>query len=311
MGFDAINHDDVRALHTQYSGIFQAAYDGGVSAAVIGKCATEAPSNSTDNTYGWMGKLPKVSEWVGERTIHRLTGHGFKIINKKFELSVAVSRDDIDDDNLGQFTPAFRMMGEEVAAHPDELLFDRMMDGHNSTAPCFDEQNFFDTDHPVDMFDPANTDTQSNYKTSTTLTQDNLFAMRALMAQFKGENNRPLRVMPNLLVVPPALEKAARIILAANTISTGGTNVSQGLMDYIVVPELGGETTLDKTWYLLDTRKAIKPFIHQVRRRPELVAKFDIADENVCMRDEYLWLASGRYNVGYGPWFLALKAVGS
>ena len=308
MGFDAITNDDVRALHTQYSGIYQAAYD--AAEIIHPQITTPTPSNSADNTYGWMAKLPKMREWLGERVVHRLAGHGFKIANKKFELTLAVSRDDFDDDNLGQYTPVARSIGEEAAKHPDDLLFDRMINGHLATAECFDGQNFFDTDHPIDMFDSASA-TQSNYITSSTLSQDNLFANRALMAAFKGENGRPLRVMPNVLVVPPALEKLARTILAANTVSTGGENISANLMGYIVVPELGGDATNDKTWYLLDTRKAIRPFVFQTRRKTEFVQKFDMNDENVVMRDEYLWAASGRYNVGYGPWFLAMKCVGS
>lgn len=309
MGFDAITPDDIRALNTQFSGIFQGAYE--AAEIYYPGLTTRAPSNSKDNTYGWMAKLPKMREWLGERVVHRLASHGFRIENKKFELTLAVSRDDFDDDNLGVYTPVAMGIGEEAAKHPDDLLFAMMIDGHNATATCFDGQNFFDTDHPVDQFDADNTDTQSNYITSSTLSLTNLFANRALMAAFKGENGRPLRSVPDVLVVPPALEKLGREILVASTVSTGGTNVAQGMMKLIVVPELGGDATNDKTWYLLDTRKAIKPFVFQTRRPTEFVQKFDASDDNVVMRDEYLWAASGRYNVGYGPWFLAMKCVGS
>jgi phage major head subunit gpT-like protein len=310
MGFKAITPAIIRALNTQYSGIYQSAYDAAVP--MYPQLTTFAPSSSKDNTYGWMAKLPKMREWIGERTVHRLAGHGFQIVNKKFELTLAVDRDDYDDDNLGQYTPVTQAIGEEARKHPDTLLFDLMKDGHLATATCFDGQNFFDTDHPEDSFDPANATTYSNYRTSMTLSDTNLFAMRAAMAGFAGENGRPFGVVPDVLVVPPALEKVALETVVAATVSTGGTNVGSSLgMRVLVVPELGGTTTLDKTWYLLDTRRAIKPFVYQLRRPTVFVQKFAETDQNVVMMDEYLWAASGRYNVGYGPWFLALKAVGS
>jgi phage major head subunit gpT-like protein len=310
MGFKAITPAIVRALHTQYNGIYQKAYDEAVPR--YPEITTFAPSTSKDNTYGWMAKIPQMREWIGERHVHRLAGHGFKIVNKKFELTLAVDRDDYDDDNLGQYTPVTAAIGEEARKHPDTLLFDLMINGHTADAECFDGQNFFDTDHPEDLFDESNATTYSNYRTSMTLSDTNLFAMRAAMAGFCGENGRPLRVVPNLLVVPPALEKTALDIVVAATVSTGGANVASTLgMKVMVVEELGGDSTKDKTWYLLDTRKAIKPFVYQLRRPTAFVQKFSESDQNVVMLDEYLWAASGRYNVGYGPWFLALKAVGS
>lgn len=308
MAFDALTPTSLRALNTQFSGIYQSAYD--AATPFYEGFTTRAPSNSKSNTYGWMAKLPKMREWLGERVVNRLASRGFVIENKKFELTLAVSRDDFDDDNLGVYTPVAAAIGEEARKHPDDLLIDLMNNGHLSTATCFDGQNFFDTDHPVNMDDPASA-VQSNYRTSTTLSSTTFFEMRAAMAGFLGDNGRPLGCQGVVLVVPPALEKVALETVAAATVSTGGANVAYQLAKVVVIPELGGTTTKDKTWYLLDTRKMIKPFVFQDRRKTAFVQKFSESDENVLMRDEYLWAASGRYNIGYGPWFLAMKMVGS
>lgn len=206
--------------------------------------------------------------------------------------------------------PVAAGIGEAARTHPDDLLFDLMNNGHLSSAVCHDGQNFFDTDHPVSLED-SSLGTQSNYRTSMTLDATNFFTMRAAMAGFKGDSGRNLRVVGTTLVVPPALEKVARETVAAATVSTGGANVAYQLADVVVANELGGDATKDKTWYLLDTRKVIKPFVYQVRRPTTFVQKFSETDDNVLMRDEYLWAATGRYNLGYGPWFLAMKCVGS
>jgi phage major head subunit gpT-like protein len=308
MGFNAITPADIRALNTQFSGAFKGAYD--TTEVQHPKLTTLAPSNSKDNTYGWMAKLPKMREWLGERVVHRLAAHSFKITNRKFELTLAVDRDDFDDDNLGVYLPVATAIGEQARKHPDDLLWELMIDGHNATAECFDGQNFFDTDHPVNVND-SSLGTQSNYRTSMTLDATNFFAMRAAMSQFKGDDGRPMGIIGKTLVVPSALEKVARETVAAATVSTGGTNVAYNLAEVIVVPELGGDTTKDKTWYLLDTSRSVRPFINQVRRATTFVAKMNPSDDNVIYNDEFLWAASGRYNMGYGPWFLAMKMVGS
>lgn len=61
-------------------------------------------------------------------------------------------------------------------------------------------------------------------------------------------------------------------------------------------------------WYLLDTSKAIKPFIVQKRRDYAFVAKTDVRDDNVFNGNEFVWGADGRLNVGFGLWQLAYKS---
>jgi len=309
MGMLAITPAVIRALNTTFSGIFRTAYQSTV--LFYTDLVTVAPSSSKSNTYGWMKKIPSMRKWVGERVIHGLASHGYQIENEDYELTLGVDRNDFKDDNLGQYDPLTRMLGEQAAKHPQQLLIDLLDNGHLSTAICFDGQNFFDTDHPVSAED-SSLGTQSNYRTSTTLDATNFFAMRAAMAGFKGEDDKPMGVIPNVLLVPPLLEKTALELVAAATVSTGGTNVAALTnMKVIVVPELGGTTAKDKTWYLLDTRQVLRPFIHQKREEVRLVAQTDVTDENVMMHKQYLWGVDGRYALGYGPWFLALKAVGS
>ena len=109
--------------------------------------ATVVPSSTAENTYGWLGKMPAMREWIGPRVIHGLKEHGYTIRNKPFEMTIGVDRDDIEDDNLGIYDPMFTNMGEGVAAHPDELSFGLLSKGFSEK--CYDGQYFFDSDHPV------------------------------------------------------------------------------------------------------------------------------------------------------------------
>lgn len=64
----------------------------------------------------------------------------------------------------------------------------------------------------------------------------------------------------------------------------------------------GGAST---PWFLLDTSKAIKPFIFQRRRDYQFVAMDDPNDDNVFRRKEFQYGVDARVNVGYGLWQMA------
>ena len=111
------------------------------------RIATSVPSSSASNTYSWLGQFPTFREWVGERVLKNMAAHGYSITNKKFESSVGVPRDSIEDDEIGVFKPLFSEMGRASTAHPDELVFGLLKAG--LTTLCYDGQFYFDTDHPV------------------------------------------------------------------------------------------------------------------------------------------------------------------
>lgn len=109
--------------------------------------AMTVPSNNRSEDYAWLGNLPNMREWFGGRVINNLSAYGFTITNRKFEATVSVERTDFEDDRLGVHKPAMAEMGSMARRHPDELVFGLLKDGF--TAPAYDGQAFFDTDHPV------------------------------------------------------------------------------------------------------------------------------------------------------------------
>lgn len=128
---------------------FSAAYQGGLDQAPsqYQMIATTVPSSTGEQRYGWLGKVPSMREWVGQRALQNIAEHDYSIRNKTWESTIPVGREDIEDDNLGQYQPLFAEMGRAVGALPDQLCFGAFKDGFNQ--PCYDRQNYFDTDHPV------------------------------------------------------------------------------------------------------------------------------------------------------------------
>ena len=44
------------------------------------RIATEVPSSSASNTYGWLSDLPEIKEWIGERQLAVLSQQGYTVI---------------------------------------------------------------------------------------------------------------------------------------------------------------------------------------------------------------------------------------
>ena len=109
--------------------------------------ATLVPSGSGANTYGWLSQFPQFREWVGDRVIKDMKEHGYQIVNRHFESSVGLNRNQIEDDNIGVYSPLFQEMGRAAAAFPDELIRDVILGAE--VGLCYDGQPFFDTEHPV------------------------------------------------------------------------------------------------------------------------------------------------------------------
>lgn len=71
-----------------------------------------------------------------------------------------------------------------------------------------------------------------------TLSAANYGAARAALTGMRGDHGRPLGLMPNLLVVPPSLESAARKILNSEYGPGGETNEWKGTAELLVSPWL-------------------------------------------------------------------------
>jgi len=58
-------------------------------------------------------------------------------------------------------------------------------------------------------------------------------------------------------------------------------------------------------WYLLDTSRAVRPLIWQMRQTAQFTALDSPTDSNTFMKKQFLYGVDYRGNAGYGPWQLA------
>lgn len=288
---------NVKELDRGFSKIFESSRTG--TPEFGSQVAMTIPSVHKTEIYSFMKRLLAMREWVGPRLIDNLENYEYLLTNKKYEKTIGVPVDDIEDDNLGVYDIKFQEMGRLATKWPDQLIKTVMQNG--TTALGFDGQPFFSTTHDLDP-----DGNQSNNFTSTALNANNFNTVWAAMASYTGEDGEPLGVMPTRLVVPPQLFKAAKEIVSAGLVGGGDTNVQQGMAEVIVVPELANEPTV---WYLMDVATPVKPFLFQLRQAPRLTAKTALTDDNVFEQDQFLWGMKARGVAGYGPWWLCARCI--
>lgn len=289
----------VRALRVDLHREFRGAFD--TTQVIYPELATTIPSNSARNDYTWATNSPVMREWLGSRVVQNLGSFVYSVPNKDWEMTIGVRRNDIEDDNLAFYATDARAYGESARLHPDQLLFDLLKNGQ--AQPCFDGQYFFDTDHPVNGSDTA-AGVYSNYFTGRPLTAANYEFVRSQTVALKGANGRSMGLTMDTLVVGPALYVQARRIVEIQVDAAGAGNPNAGTARVLMIPELEGND-----WYMLTTRRAIKPFIFQTRRPLTFVTKNAITDEVVLIENEVRFYADARYNMAYSLPFLAVKAT--
>jgi len=140
-----INSATISALTTGFNASFNQAF--AATESYVDKIASIVPSLSKEDNYSWIGSMPSMREWVGQREISNPEAFVYSIKNRTFESTVAVNREDIEDDRFGVYGPLFQQLGSLARTHPDELIFGLMKSGFAER--CYDGQYFFDTDHAV------------------------------------------------------------------------------------------------------------------------------------------------------------------
>lgn len=295
-----VNQGSLREIYSSFNTVFNKTYE--ETTVLYPKIAMEVPSEASDENYAWLGSMPSMREWVGDRLIRNLTVHTYTIKNKLFEKTVAVSRNDIEDDKIGVYKPMVQDLAESARKLPDKLVFGLLPRAFEELG--YDKVSFVSDAHPF-LFS-SKKGTQSN-KGTEKLTPTSYGAARSAMMSLFDDEGEPLYIVPDLLVVSPQNEAAARHIVYAEEINNE-TNIYKGTAEVLVAPEL---MRYPNMWFLLCTGKVIKPFIFQNRRKPALVAKDAANDDNVFLRNEYLYGVDTRCNAGFGLWQLAYGSDGT
>jgi phage major head subunit gpT-like protein len=264
-------------------------------------------------------------EWIGERQMEAYAHEDFEIKAHKYEYTVAISRDQIDDDQLGMVPGMIQELAMGMKRYQDELVAEFLIDhlDHTAIYPLgFDGKYLFADDH---AWTTGYTVAQDNLVT-TILTAANveatLTAARLAMGQFRRPDGRLLGVRPNLLLTAPNQTDIARRALESDIMLLAATESAGG--GAAVVER--GEKNIAKTWgirvqehplldpgmwILIDTKWSTKPVIFLDRRPIEFASQTTQASDDVFLEEEYKFGVSWRGYVGAGMWFTCYGSDGT
>ena len=210
-------------LNTGFKAIFNKAFE--TASPQWQNIAEKVNSTAKVETYTWLNQIPGMKRWIDERRVKKLERDAYQLRNEKFEDTIAVEREDVEDDNVGTYSMAVKGLAEAAAEHPDELVFKALKEGFES--PCYDGQNFFDDDHPV--------------------------------------------------------------VIDGEEVSVSNMQDGSG-----------------PAWFLLATKKSVKPLIYQDRVKAELIVHDDPEkSDTVFMKDQFMYGTRSRGAAGYTFWQLA------
>lgn len=286
-----------------------------VSEAIYKKICTEIKSTKSSETYAWLGSSPKMKAFKDERQPEGLLEHDFSLKNLKYEASIHVDQDAIDDEQYGQIKIRVRQMGEAA----EEFYDERLVEVIESNPICYDGQNFFDTDHQ-EGDSAAQSNAPAAHSDYAVATAADFVAVAKLvfpmMRKFKDDKNRPAKTKPSHVMVNPDQEWTAREAFdkeVVNPAQTGASAVTmKGKLEVLVGEDLtAGGTPANDPVYWLDCRKALKPFIFQNRMPTTFTAVDQANSYEKFMRDGNLYGVKNRFNMGVGNWRQAIKTTGA
>jgi len=147
--------------------------------------------------------------------------------------------------------------------------------------------------HPLSPHKSATT--QSNLYASTALSATNVETVRQAMMAYTDDVGEIVGTIPDLLLVPPALENTAKTICETEGIvgyADNDINPQRGRFSYIMWPLLSSATT----WFLIDSAMMKQSLFWFEREAPQI----DPEDS-----DQHIWItyiANMRYSYGWRDW---------
>jgi len=286
-----INKAALDGIQTNFRTIAMQTFDSAARMDLSG-IVLDMPITGGKLDLSWVATLGKMREWIGPRQIRDVVAKNFQIIPKHYEHTVGVDRDDIEDDQLGQYAPQIKLISAAAVRFMDDCVAG-LLDTAFTTA-CYDGQPLCDDSHPA--FGPY---AAFDNKVTSTLSGDatgyaNVVAARAQMRTFADAEGRNLGLNPTMLVVPSALQDNAEIVVNSpfKPGTTSDVNVLKGLK-IVVLPSLSDATN----WFLVDGNAQIAPLIRGTRKQPEFVGVDNPSDSEVFKTKKFMYGVDCRLDV--------------
>ena len=274
-------------------------------------------SDQESETYKWLGQVPMLREWIGERQAKGLTTYGVTIENLDFEATLEILRKELKFDKTDQIMVRIDELAVRSIQHWNKLL-SALIEAGAATA-CYDAQNFFDTDHSEESSGTQDNDLATTVAAVTGPTVAEMESMILTAIQqilsFKDNQGEPMNdgAKGFLVMVPTGYMKVAvpavynQVIVSGSasrdntllTLRDKGFNIGLEVNPRLATPSI--VTSGTGAFYVFRTDGMVKPFIRQ-EQEPVTLDVIGTGSEQEIMSKRHIYGVKAARNVGYGYW---------
>lgn len=306
-----INTAALVGFRTLYSTKFNEAFN--LAAPQLDKIAVRVDSGRVAQVvHRWMEAIPGMREFLGKRKINNLDSSGFTVVNKKWEDTIGIPKEDLERDQFGVYTPLIARMGQVAKLHRDSIGFG-MLSAALAAATranylAYDQIAFYGVHTGGKRVSGAEFTNVGNEP----LTGPNLAAAIANLRKRKDSQGNPLfaaQTKPMVIAAPDLEFTLAQLANASFIVGaqpgTGATsatsqagateNVLKGTFDYMTSPYIGTATE----WHVTLGDPLLRPIIFQVELEIEILTWEKFLHE-WSINDQFVQGARALYNVAVG-----------
>lgn len=301
MGQKLLDRAKLEAAYITFSTLFDMTLAN--TGVIYPEIATVMNGVGPETQFKWLGDVPVMQKWLGQRVINKLRGETHRLTTEWYANGIELDVDDIREDKLGIVAPRISMLAAMGPKKIDADVVAFYTAGFAATrGTTYDGQFLFDTDHTADGAGVGAS--QSNLQTGALGTTTYNQAIQKMMV-FKGTNAEPLEIVPDTLLVGPSNQLTGRTLLQQQYKATGESNIDAGTSRLIINARITGTE-----WFLLATKYAVRAVILGIEFPPEFAELMGFDEYHVFMNRSGLAGAHMKVGYAYGMWQTAVGSTG-
>lgn len=276
-----------------------------------------ADSYTTDQPHEihrWLGGVPAMAKWAGERVRGKLVDSDLTVISDKFQSTLTFDVDDMRRDKTGQILRRISELGAKAATLP-QRLFTTLLEGAHVSGTAYDGSAFFANSHTVGTVDNlrAPSATTPAAPTSAEMSAAILDAIQGLYSNM-DETGDPANEFAKsfMIMVPTNMWQPLIAALKDVFTSAGVSNTLQSAMGMgltitpVVNPRLTGTTS----FYTARTDAPLKTALWQEESiGGESFKTLGMDSDNAFWRDEVAFGAKRIAQAALGRFELMTKST--
>ena len=277
--------------------------------------AVSRPDPLMERLFGVRGSTKRTEHFMSMGSVGRVPvfdgtvpytdfrgGYKTSILNYEFALGMTVERALVDDEQYSEINQRAQGLGDAFAVTREIDAADVFINGFTDSGSTrygestngADGVGLLSTAHP---FSPSNTgDTQSNEGTLS-LSLANMDTTRQAMLNYTDDQGELLGISPDLLLIPPELERTANQIVSERAnFEPGSAQFDVNMFAGRLTPIVWNRLTDSNAWFMIDSRLMAQRLIWLNRQPPEFARQDDFDGLQAKFRG-YM-----RYGIGWTDW---------